>query len=231
MLTYENFVAVLLTAIEETDLNIAYTQELLDTHALGRSLSITCLPRGIEDDHAPEEPPLRAVIAFRWSPEFTVFSLRGGPPDGFDGIVDERILASQAGVGLEIEVTYTLPMIADPTRDLAALPQIARAVHELHASIAPTSENPIRVDMALSFPQAQTPRIKALTIHQTWPIGDALFDADLLAEVFDELCGELRDVLEALAEVYLAEPHENQAGAAEAEEAPEDRRYLKPPTA
>ena len=45
----ENFVAVLLTAIEQTELNIAYTQELLDTHALGRSLSITCLPRGVED--------------------------------------------------------------------------------------------------------------------------------------------------------------------------------------
>ena len=44
---------------------------------------------GHEDDRAPEEPPLRAVIAFRWSPEFTVFSLRGGPPDSFDGIVDE----------------------------------------------------------------------------------------------------------------------------------------------
>ncbi|HEY3228227.1 MAG TPA: hypothetical protein VGJ87_03345, partial [Roseiflexaceae bacterium] len=65
MLTYENFVAVLLGVIERTDLNVAYTQELLDTHALGRSLSITCLPDGLEDDRAPEEPPLRAVIAFR----------------------------------------------------------------------------------------------------------------------------------------------------------------------
>jgi hypothetical protein len=231
MLTYENFVAVLLTAIERTDLNVAYTQELLDTHALGRSLSITCLPRGVEDDRAPEEPPLRAVIAFRWSPEFTVFSLRGGPPDSFDGIVDERIVASSAGVGLEIEVTYTLPMIADPMRDLGAVPQIARAVHELHASIAPVSENPIRVDLALSFPQAQTPRIKTLAIHQTWPIGDALFDADLLAEIFEDLCGELRDVLEALAEVYLSEPRESQAAVQEADESPEDRRYLKPPTA
>lgn len=35
MLTYENFVAVLLTAIEQTELNIAYTEELLDTHASG----------------------------------------------------------------------------------------------------------------------------------------------------------------------------------------------------
>jgi hypothetical protein len=231
MLTYENFVAVLLAAIEQTDLNIAYTQELLDTHALGRSLSITCLPRGVEDDHAPEEPPLRAVIAFRWSPEFTVFSLRGGPPDSFDGIVDERILASQAGVGLEIEVTYTLPLIADPMRDLTALPQIARAVHELHTSVAPVSENPIRVELALSFPQGQPPRIRTLAIRQTWPIGDALFDSSLLSDIFEELCGELRDVLEALAEVYLAEPRESQAAAQESEESLEDRRYLKPPTA
>ena len=230
MLTYENFVAVLLTAIERTDLNVAYTQELLDTHALGRSLSITCLPRGVEDDRAPEEPPLRAVIAFRWSPEFTVFSLRGGPPDSFDGIVDERIVASAAGVGLEIDVTYTLPLISDPMRDMAALPQIARAVHELHDSVAPGSDNPIRIDMLLSFPPGHTPRIKALTAHQTWPIGDALFDADLLADIFEDLCGELRDVLEALAEVYLTEPR-GSAAAAEADEALEDRRYLKPPTA
>jgi hypothetical protein len=230
MLTYENFVAVLLTAIERTDLNVAYTQELLDTHALGRSLSITCLPRGIEDDRSPEEPPLRAVIAFRWSPEFTVFSLRGGPPDGFDGIVDERILASSAGVGLEVDVTYTLPLIAEPLRDVATLPQIARAVHELHGSIAPASENPIRLDMLLSFPPGLPPRLKGLTAHQTWPIGDALFDAELLAEIFDDLCGELGDVLEALAEIYMTEPREGQP-AAETDEQLEDRRYLKPPTA
>ena len=34
MLTYENFVSVLLSVIERAGLNIAYTQELLDTHAL-----------------------------------------------------------------------------------------------------------------------------------------------------------------------------------------------------
>lgn len=231
MLTYENFVAVLLTAIEQIDLNIAYTQELLDTHALGRSLSITCLPRGVEDDRAPEEPPLRAVIAFRWSPEFTVFSLRGGPPDTFDGIVDERISASSAGVGLEIEVTYTLPLVADPLGDLTALPQIARAVQDLYASAAPTSANPVRVDVALAFAPSQAPRIRALTLHQVWPIGDALFDSDLLADIFEDLCGELRDVLDALAEVYVTEPRENTPPAQEVDDLLSERRYLKPPTA
>src|SRR5919206_3410701 len=160
MLTYENFVAVLLAAIERIDLNVAYTQELLDTHALGRSLSITCLPGGIEDDRAPEEPPLRAVLAFRWPPEFTVFSLRGGLPDGFDGIVDERILASRAGVGIDVDVTYTLPLLTEQTYDLAALPQLTRALHELYASVVPGSENPVRVEVLLAFTQGHTPRVQ-----------------------------------------------------------------------
>lgn len=231
MLTYENFVAVLLTAIEQTELNIAYTQELLDTHALGRSLSITCLPRGIEDDRAPEEPPLRAVIAFRWSPEFTVFSLRGGPPDSFDGIVDERILATPGGVGLEIDITYTLPLVGDPISDLPTLPQIAGAVHELYANVAPQSENPIRVDLALAFFPAQGPRIKALTIHQSWSIGDALYDAELLTDILEDLCSELRDVLDALAEVYLRDLPSDPPTPSEIDERLAERRYLKPPTA
>lgn len=231
MLTYENFVAVLLTAIEQTELNIAYTQELLDTHALGRSLSITCLPQGIEDDRAPEEPPLRAVIAFRWSPEFTVYSLRGGLPDGFAGVVDERILASSAGVGLEVDVTYTLPLTDDPLSDLNALPQISRAVHELYASVAPASENPARVEVGLAFPQGQAPRISSLALLQTWPLADALFDADLLADIFEDLCDEVRDVLEALAEVYQPDTGASAVVPADADETPVERRYLKPPAA
>lgn len=231
MLTYENFVAVLLASIERIDLNVAYTQELLDTHALGRSLSITCLPQGVEDDRAPEEPPLRAVIAFRWSPEFTVFSLRGGLPDAFDGVVDERILATRAGVGLEIDLTYALPLVSEQTRDLVALSQITRAIQELHSSVVPNAENPVRADVLLSFSQSLPPLIQSLTLHQTWPIGDALFDADLLADIFDELCTEVHDVLEALAEIYLVEPPELQNAVPENDEVAEDRRYLKPPTA
>jgi hypothetical protein len=229
MLTYENFVAVLLGAIERANLNVAYTQELLDTHALGRSLSITCLPRGVEDDRAPEEPPLRAVIAFRWSPEFTVFSLRGGPPDAFDGIVDERILATTAGLGLEIDVTYTLPLVSE--QNLTVLPQVSRVVQELHASVAPDSENPVRVDVLLSFSQGLSPRIQSLTLNQIWPIADALFDADLLGDIFDDLCTELSHVLEALAEVYLTDPRVEQRASPQADDSLEDRRYLKPPTA
>jgi hypothetical protein len=232
MLTYENFVSVLLAAIEQTDLNIAYTQELLDTHALGRSLSVTCLPRGVQDDRAPAEPPLRAVISFRWSPEFTVFSLRGSLPDGFDGVMDERILASSAGVGLEVEVTYTLPVTDDPVSDLTAVPQISRAVHELYTSAVPDSENPVRVEVALSFPQGSAARIAALVLHQSWPIGDALLDAELLSDIFEELCDEMHEVLETLAEIYLPDIRTAQPSPQElVEEATLERRYLKPPTA
>ena len=230
MLTYENFVAVLLGVIERTALNVAYTQELLDTHALGRSLSITCLPDGFEDDRAPEEPPLRAVLAFRWPPEFTVFSLRGGLPDAFDGIVDERILASRAGVGVDIDLTYTLPLLSDQPYDPAALPQLTRAIQELHTSAVPASDNPVRAEVLLAFAEGHKPRIQSLTLRQVWPIGDALFDADLLADIFGELCAETGDVLEALAEVYLIEPN-GQRAVSDVDESFEDRRYLKPPTA
>jgi hypothetical protein len=230
MLTYENFVAVLLGVIERTDLNVAYTQELLDTHALGRSLSITCLPDGFEDDRAPEEPPLRAVLAFRWPPEFTVFSLRGGVPDAFDGIVDERILASRAGVGIDIDLTYMLPLLAEQPYDPAALPQLTRAIQELYASAVPASNTPVRAEVLLAFAEGHKPRIQSLTLRQVWPIGDALFDADLLSDIFGELCAEMRDVLDALAEVYLVEPSERRVPS-DPDEAFEDRHYLKPPTA
>lgn len=229
MLTYEHFVALLLAAIERADLNIAYTQELLDTHALGRSLNITCLPRGAEDDQNPEEPALRASMGFRWSPEFTVFSLRGSIPAGFEEIVDERILATQAGIGLDIDVSYTLPLPQAQERDLASLPHLARSLQELYASVVPDGERSPRVDVLCSFGPAQSPRILALTLQQTWPIGDALFDTELLSGIFDDLCTELGDFLETLADIYLVEPNETTSPPEEAPD--EERRYFKPPTA
>ena len=132
----------------------------------------------IAEDPQAGQPPTRAIHRDRRSSS----ACCGGPPGAFDGIVDERIVASSAGVGLEIDVTYTLPLVADPLSDMSSLPQIAHAVHQLYANAAPRSENPVRVDVALSFTNGQGPRVKALTVHQVWPIGDALFDADMLGD-------------------------------------------------
>ncbi len=82
----------------------------------------------------------------------------------------------------------------------------------------------------MAFSEGHKPRIQSLTLRQVWPIADALFDADLLGDIFNELCAETRDVLEALAEVYLIEPPERRA-APDSDELLEDRHYLKPPTA
>jgi hypothetical protein len=152
MLTYENFVSVLLTSIEQAGLNIAYTQELIDTHALGRSLSITCLPDGVEDDRGPQEPSLRAVVAFRWSPEFTVFSLRGAESlDNIERFVDERLFAqARSGPSLDVEVTYHLPMSAELQREVNALPALARGIQELHAALA-DSDDLVRVSSQVAF--------------------------------------------------------------------------------
>ncbi|NTV65332.1 MAG: hypothetical protein HGA65_17620 [Oscillochloris sp.] len=230
MLTYENFVSVLLTSIEQAGLNIAYTQELIDTHALGRSLSITCLPDGVEDDRSPQEPSLRAVVAFRWSPEFTVFSLRGTDSlDNIERFVDERLFAhTRNGPSLDVEVTYHLPLSPEQQREVNALPNLARTIQEIHSALA-DPDNLVRVTSQLAFFPGRSPRVESLTAHRIWSIDDALYDSDLLGVVFEELCSELHAMLELLQANYgvnIDTTHNNASDALTA-----DRQYLKPPTA
>lgn len=228
MLTYENFVSVLLTTLERAELNIAYTQELLDTHALGRSLSVTCLPDGVEDDRGPQEPSLRAVIGFRWSPEFTIFSLRGADSlDNIERFVDERLYAQKSSSpSLEIEVTYHLPVTPEQQRDVNSLPLIARTVHEIHSALA-DPDNLVRVDSQISFAPGRPPRVQNITAVRLWSVDEALYDADLLADTFEELCSELHAMLELLAAHYSIVRDEPPPDS----ENNGDRRYLKPPTA
>lgn len=226
MLTYEIFVSVLLNSIERTALNVAYTQELLDPHALGRSFSITLLPDGVEDDHGPQEPPLRATISFRWSPEFTVFSLRGGDTlDEIERFVDERL--NQAHV---VDVTYTIPLTTDQQRDIVLIPTLANRIQELHRALT-HAENIVGVDVHLSFVSGRPSRIQSVTAHQTWNLDEALYDVELLSDTFDELCTELRTFLEELSKHFDRttddEPGPNGGG----EQMSNDRRYFKPPTA
>lgn len=229
MLTYENFVSVLLGVIERMGLNIAYTQELLDTHALGRSLSITCLPDGVVDNSGPQEPALRAVIAFRWSPEFTVFSLRGADSlDGIERFVDERLFAqARSGPSLDVEVTYHLPVDGELQHDARDLPAIAHAVQLLHNSLV-DDEDVMRVESMLSFGPGGAARVQSVAAVRLWSIDEALYDADLLALTFEELCAELHAMLELLNAQYGAPADEEPGGA---DRLPTDRRYLKPPTA
>lgn len=228
MLTYENFVSVLLGTIERAGLNIAYTQELLDTHALGRSLSITCLPDGVEDIIGPQEPPLRAVVAFRWSPEFTVFSLRGVESlDNIERFVDERLFAqARGGPSLDVEVSYHLPLSAERQHDVSTLPIIAHAVQELHSSLVDEADT-MRVDSLLSFGPGGAARVQSVTALRMWSIDEALYDADLLALTFEELCAELHAMLELL-NAQFGPADDVQPGL---EGIAADRRYLKPPTA
>jgi hypothetical protein len=225
MLTYENFVSVLLSVIERAGLNIAYTQELLDTHALGRSLSITCLPDGMSDDAGPQEPPLRAVISFRWSPEFTVFSLRGAESlDNIERFVDERLFAQpRGGPSMDIELTYHLP-ISEDQRDLHALSTLAHAVQELHGSLV-EPDNVVRIDSVVSFAPGGAARVESVTAQRVWSVDEALYDPDLLAITFEELCAELHAMLQLLYANYAPDDEPPP------DALPGDRRYLKPPTA
>ncbi|MBC8075080.1 MAG: hypothetical protein H7Y32_03310 [Chloroflexales bacterium] len=227
MLTYEHFVAVLLGSVERAGLNVAYTQELIDTHALGRSLTITCLPEGDEDDRGPQEPSLRATISFRWSPEFTIFSLRGGDSLGdIERLVDERLATAQSGPSLDIEVRYALPLLAELAYDLAAVMQAAHGVQELQTALT-GPDRAVRVETVVALQQNRTVRVSSLSAQQIWSVDEALYDADLLSDTFDELCAELHDLLEALAVRYVADDDARPASGDEGGE----RRYLKPPTA
>lgn len=231
MLTYENFVAILLGSIERAGLNVGYTQELLDTHALGRSLSITCLPDGFKDDQGPQEPPLRATIAFRWSPEFTVFSLRGGDSlDNIERMVDERLSQAQEGPSLAVEVIYSIPLSPEQQRDISLLPNLARTIQDLQAALNGVDRQ-IRIDAQLAFVAGRIPRMQALTGSRVWSLDEALYDSELLTDTFDELCAELRGMLEALSMHYSV--GENNASDHDDDEdlLSGDRRYLKPPTA
>ena len=226
MLTYENFVSVLLGVIERSGLNIAYTQELLDTHALGRSLSITCLPDGVSDDSSPQEPPLRAVVAFRWSPEFTVFSLRGAESlDNIERFVDERLFAQpRGGPSMEIEATYHLP-VDEEQHELRSLSAVAQAVQALHSDLVEDDEI-VRVESVIAFGAGGPARVQSITAQRAWSIDEALYDSDLLAITFEELCAELHAMLQLLhAHFGLAE------NSAPPESLTIDRHYLKPPTA
>jgi hypothetical protein len=227
MLTYEHFVAVLLGSVERAGLNVAYTQELIDTHALGRSLTITCLPQGDEDDRGPQEPSLRATISFRWSPEFTIFSLRGGESLGdIERLVDERLATAQSGPSLDIEVRYVLPLTAELAYDLQAAMQVAHGVQELQAALT-GPERGIRAEAVVALQPNHSVRVSGLSAQQIWSVDEALYDAELLSDTFDELCAELHDLLEALAARYSTDDEARPAGADEGGE----RRYLKPPTA
>ncbi|MEI6777993.1 MAG: hypothetical protein WCK70_13920 [Chloroflexales bacterium] len=230
MLTYENFVSVLLTSIEQAGLNIAYTQELIDTHALGRSLTITCLPDDVDDDHGPQEPSLRAVVAFRWSPEFTIFSLRGTDSlDNIERFVDERLFAhARRGPSLDVEVTYHLPLNIEQQRDVSLIATMARAIQDIHSALVDTDDL-VRVNSQVSFFSGRPPRVESLSALRVWSIDDALYDTDLLTAVFEELCSELHAMLELLDANFGL--RDNAATSTGADVLPVDRQYLKPPTA
>jgi hypothetical protein len=227
MLTYENFVAVLLGVIEQTDMNISQTREVLDTHALGRSLFITCLPQSQQAENQPLSTSLQAQITFDWSPEFTVLSLHSNAARALSSLIDERIQAQQAGIDITIHVTYVLPLDQEQTYDLAALPKLTRDLYELYSDTISISERPIHIETILHFEEGKPPRIQAIQLKQAWPLGDALFDLDLLTDMFHDLCAETIDLLEALAEEYVYSDDDAEL----LETPPNNRHYLKPPTA
>jgi hypothetical protein len=224
MLTYEQFVAVLLGSLERQRVSVAYTQELIDTHALGRSLAVTCLPDGLADQLRPQEPALRAVITVRWPPEFTIFSLRGSATlPIIDNLVDDRLIQSASGTALDVDLCFHLPPPGDVGPAGVGSGELGLALLGLCRE-ALDGDDDVQVE-AETVMRAGQLRVEAVRIRRTYAVDDALYDLELLEATFQVLSEELRAVLARLAGHIGPLPRDSEPISDSL------RRYLRPPTA
>jgi hypothetical protein len=91
--------------------------------------------------------------------------------------------------------------------------------------------HPLRVETLLSFEGGQAPQVQSLTARRVWSIDEALYDIELLADTFDELCSELHAMLEAIAANYGSSKNNHSNHGDNSDTSSHDRYYLKPPTA
>lgn len=224
MLTYEQFVAVLLSSLERQRLSVAYTQELIDTHALGRSFAVTCLPDGAVDTARPTEPALRAVITVRWPPEFTIFSLRGTTTlPIIDNLVDDRLIQSVSGTALDVDLCFHLPPPGDIGPSGVASGELGLALAGLCRE-ALDGDDDVQVEADIVM-RSGSLRVEGVRIRRTYAVDDALYDLELLEATFQVLSEELRAVLMRLAGHIGPLPRETEPLTDSL------RRYLRPPTA
>ncbi|GIV87591.1 MAG: hypothetical protein KatS3mg055_0109 [Chloroflexus sp.] len=221
MLTYEQLISLLIESLEEQDLPIAHTQELLDVHSLGRNLRITCLPPNLDTNGVWMQPPLRAVITVNWPAELTVASLHGQPIiDVIHKIVNEQMPSVQPLSTLLLEVTYFLPL-SDEERQAADIELLAARVFDLFID-QPNVEDNLEISGLLRARGRQASILAHLTATRLFPVEH--LHVDSVAETIDTLCNELREMLPRLANVFQAAKIDNDRGL-------DPQFYLRPPTA
>ncbi len=221
MLTYEQLIALLIESLEQHQINIVHTQELLDVHTLGRSLHVTCLPPHADKTGAWAQTPLRAVVSIHWPAELTIASLHGQPIiDALNQIVAERLRTMQRASPMAFDVTYFLPL-SDDEQQATDFEQATAKILDLFAHRADIEDN-FEINGVLRLSSEQAPTLAQLTVTRLFPV--ERLQAEAVEEVIAAMSGELREILPQLATVLLPTPSDPEPGL-------DPQFYLRPPTA
>ncbi len=223
MLTYEQFITLLIEALERNEVNIAHTQELLDTHALWRSLHITCLPPGVDRSIASKEHTAHAVISLRWPAELTVAAMQSqNLPDLAEQLLEQPSYPTRSGGLLEMELTYYLP-ISEPQPSTARLTEMVKSVYRLFAD-QPRLDDMFAVNCTLSFQDTESAKLSQVNVTKIFPINDLIFDMALLDEALAAVSVDVKQMLPRLHLAYSERGSDSESGF-------EPPFYLRPPTA
>lgn len=221
MLTYEQLIALLIESLEQHQINIVHTQELLDVHTLGRSLHVTCLPPNADKTGAWAQPPLRAVVSIHWPAELTIASLHGQPIiDALNQIVAERLRTMRRASPMAFDVTYFLPL-SDNEQQAADFEDATANILNLFARYADIEDN-FEINGVLRLSSEQAPALAQLTVTRLFPV--ERLQAEAVEEVIATMSGELREILPQLATVFPPTPSDPEPGL-------DPQFYLRPPTA
>ncbi len=217
MLTYEQLISLLIEALEQQQINIVHTQELVDVHTMGRSLYVTCLAPNVDKHGNWTRPPLRAVISLQWPAELTVVSLHGTPMDMLNQLMTRR-RELQREYLFGFELTYYLPLSQAEQAAAEPLFQTEKVI-DLFADQFDIDNN-LAIHAVMRYGVDQEPMLTQLTVTRQFPI--LRLELDLVEEATTAIADELHEMLPRLYTAFPADPDEPGL---------DPQLYLRPPIA
>jgi hypothetical protein len=218
MLTYEQLISLLIEALEQQQINIVHTQELVDVHTMGRSLYVTCLAPNVDKHGNWTQPPLRAVISLQWPAELTVVSLHGTPMIDMLNQLITRRQELQREYLFGFELTYYLPLSQAEQAVAEPLFQTEKVI-DLFADQFDIDNN-LAIHAVMRYGVDQEPMLTQLTVTRQFPI--LRLELDLVEEATTAIADELHEMLPRLYTAFPADPDEPGL---------DPQLYLRPPIA
>lgn len=230
MLTYETLVTILLSGAERAGLNIQFSQEQIDPHAMVRTFTMTCFPYGITDTRI--EVPY-ATFAFSWDAALTAISVVGTETicdlyhDPDEVCVHNDLNCAYEAI-LELDAAYEIPLQETARRNVTSILATATALQQVSSELT-TDQEPLDIEMLVQFTGTQSSFVNRITLRQQWILDEQLHDEDLLRKTLRAVCSEFGNILNELAGFDAPTlPIDS-----DDEETPriDMRTYLRPPTA